>query len=69
MVARVEPGIGDHFATPTQNPGRRHLRHQRGGQRLANTDDAEQQFASAAQFGVLVNRLADSPVDRLEDLE
>ena len=66
MMAGVKPGIGDHLATPPQNPGLRHLRHQRGGQRLADTNDAEQQVASAAQFGVLVDRLADGPVDRLE---
>ena len=55
-----------HLATPTQNPRRRHLRDQRGGQRLADPDDAEQQLPSAAQFGVLVDRLADCPVDHLE---
>src|SRR5713101_4138706 len=53
-------------ATETMRPGFRHLCHQQGGQRVADTNDADQQVASAVKFGVLVNRLADRPVDRLE---
>ena len=41
VLAWIEPDIGDHLATPAQDPWLRHLRQQRGGKRLADTDDAE----------------------------
>ena len=66
VVARIEPGIGDHLATPTQNSWLRHLRQQRGGKRLADTDDAEQQVAFAAQLVVLLDRLTNGLVDCLD---
>src|SRR5208283_5022489 len=66
VVARVEPRISDHFTTPTQNPRLRQLRQQQSSQRFADADDAKQQVASAAQFGILINRLADGLVDRLK---
>src|ERR1700712_386797 len=66
MVARVEPRVGDHLATPTQNLWLRHLHQEQGGQRFADAADAEQEVASAAQRGVLVDRLTNSPVDRLK---
>ena len=66
MVAWIEPGIGDHLATSTQHFWRRHLRQQRGGQRLADTDDAEQQVAFAAQLVVLLDRLTNGLVDCLD---
>jgi hypothetical protein len=66
VVARVEPRISDHLATPAQNPGPRHFRQERRSQRFADVDDTEQQVASAAQLSVLVDRLANGPVDRLK---
>ena len=66
MVARIEPRIGNDLTTPTQHPRFRHLCHQQGGQRVADTNDADQQVASGMQFGILVDRLADGPVDRLK---
>ncbi len=65
-MAWVEPRISDDLAAPAQNSGLRHFRQQRRGQRFADAIDAEQQVVSAAQFGVLVDRLTNSPVDRLE---
>ena len=52
MVARIEARVGDQLAAPTQNTRFRHLGQQQSGQDFADTDDAEQQVTSAAQFNV-----------------
>ncbi|MGD0106223.1 MAG: hypothetical protein ABSC06_19605 [Rhodopila sp.] len=59
-MARVEPRIGDHLATPAQNLWLRHLHQERGGQSFADTDDAEQQVAPAAQLSILLDRLVNA---------
>src|ERR1700712_4525258 len=66
MMARVEPRIGDHLAALTQNLWLWHLHQEQGSQRFTDTDDAEQQVATAAQFSVLIDCLADSSVDGFE---
>ena len=66
-MARVEAGISDHLAAPAQHPRLRQLREEQAGQCLADTDDAEQQVASAAQLGLLVDRcLGNGLIDGLE---
>ena len=47
-------------------PRLRQLREEQAGQCLADTDDAEQQVASAAQLGLLVDRLGNGLIDGLE---
>ena len=63
MVARVESGISDQLATSTQHSGLWHLHQQRGRQRLTDTADAEQQVTPATQFCILVDCLANGPID------
>src|SRR5271154_6108775 len=65
-MARIEPRICDDLTTSPQNRWLGHFRQQQSSQRFADADDAEQQVASAAQFDVLVDRLANGPVDRRE---